>query len=75
VGRPTTTVNFLLLFKKFPSGFDSEMVKRWSSDAQKFSYKIWMCRELNNEQLSPLMFFSKFHLDLIEFDLKIIETI
>jgi hypothetical protein len=52
VGRPAATVNFL-----FSIGFKFETVKRWSSVAQKFSYQIWTCRELNKEQLSPLEFF------------------
>jgi hypothetical protein len=33
------------------------MIKRWSSDVLKISNKIWMCRELNKEHISPLELF------------------
>jgi hypothetical protein len=38
----------------FSNAFEFEPIKRCPSIAQKFSIKIWNCRELNKEELFPL---------------------
>jgi hypothetical protein len=56
VGRPTATVYFAI-YSIFLNPFEFDKVKRWSSVAQKNSYKIWMCSELNKEKLLSLEVF------------------
>jgi hypothetical protein len=41
----------------FSNGFEFELVKTWPSGPKTFSYKIWTCTELNEEQISPLDLF------------------
>jgi hypothetical protein len=59
--------DILSLLKKFKQVW-IDLIKRWTYRGWKISNKIWICMELNKEQLSLLDFFSKFG---IEFELKI----
>jgi hypothetical protein len=48
---------FIIIYSDIFKLIQIEMVETWSSGIQKFSNKIWVCRELNKGQISSLEFF------------------